>query len=167
MGFYELGNGCDTCATVDNTGYTNVVQNQSNQVNQNTGMYGVVQMGAQPVVQQPTVQHQVATQQQTVQQVVQQQPQPQPEKKVIEAMNNRMSGTTTQNGPTLSLNIPSSMYLLNFGLVILAALACNECFRYFINKAIQLDDGTPMYFVGYAVLAILLAFAVYTYSKRN
>ena len=44
------------------------------------------------------------------------------------------------------------MFYLNLALVVLSALAANECIKYFINKSIQVNDGNPLYFVGYAVL---------------
>jgi hypothetical protein len=54
------------------------------------------------------------------------------------------------------------------GLVVFSALASNECCKYFLNKSLQLNDGSPMYYLAYAVVAILVTFATYTYvSKEN
>ena len=53
------------------------------------------------------------------------------------------------------------------GLVIFSALASNECCKYFLNKSLQLNDGSPMYYLAYAVVAVLLTFAAYTYVSKN
>lgn len=175
MGFYELGNGCDSCAPVTGSQSfnNNVVQNQNNDVSQTNALLasiGVgqpnvsVQMGGQQnaaqMAQQPVVQH-YQPPAQPVKVVAA------PEKVAVQSMNKKMVGKTTQQGPALSLNIPSSVFLLNFGLVILAALAINECCKYYINKTIQLDNGSPLYFAGYAGLIVLLGLCVYVYCQRN
>ena len=161
MGFYELGSGCDSCATVDSPNMH--IPNQTNSVAATNAMLATIQGVQQPNQRNPTAQ-QIAAQ--VAKQPAVQAYQP-PEKKAVQSMNRRMIGKTTQNGPMLSLNIPSSMFLLNLGMVILAALAVNECSRYYINKTIQLDDGSPLYFVGYAAVTILFAVCVYVYSQRN
>ena len=53
------------------------------------------------------------------------------------------------------------------GLVIFSALASNECCKYFLNKSLQLNDGSPMYYLAYAVVAILVTFATYTYVSKD
>lgn len=53
------------------------------------------------------------------------------------------------------------------GLVIFSALAANECCKYFLNKSLQLNDGSPLYYVGYVAVAILLAWAAQTYISKN
>ena len=53
------------------------------------------------------------------------------------------------------------------GLVIFSALASNECCKYFLNKSLQLNDGSPMYYLAYAVVAILVTFAAYTYVSKD
>ena len=53
------------------------------------------------------------------------------------------------------------------GLVVFSALAANECCKYFLNKSLQLNDGSPMYYLAYAVVAVLLTFAAYTYVSKN
>ena len=53
------------------------------------------------------------------------------------------------------------------GLVIFAALAANECCKYFLNKSLQLNDGSPLYYVGYVAVAVLLAWAAETYISKN
>ena len=53
------------------------------------------------------------------------------------------------------------------GLVVFSALASNECCKYFLNKSLQLNDGSPMYYLAYAVVAVLLTFAAYTYVSKN
>ena len=111
----------------------------------------------------------MAQQQPQLQQVVQQSTTVQPEIKqvvpapqqVVQAINRR--GGNGVVAPQLNVNLPSSMFYLNLGLVVLTALSANECFKYFINKAIQVNDGNPLYFVGYAVLTALLTFAVQQY----
>jgi hypothetical protein len=50
------------------------------------------------------------------------------------------------------------------GLVIFSAMALNECCKYFLNKSLQLNDGSPMYYVAYVVVAILLALAANKYA---
>lgn len=161
MGFYELGNGCDSCSELSppNAG----IQNQTNNVATTNAMLATLQNVQQPSERNPSAQ-QIASQ--VARQPAVQQYQP-PEKKAVQSMNQKMISRTTQNGPALSLNIPSSMFLLNFGMVILAALAINECARYYINKTIQLDDASPLYFVGYACITILFAVCVYMYCQRN
>ena len=159
MWFYEIGNGCDSCATLD----TPSVQNYNG--NTNGLMSSVPVSGAVnvPVVQtQPVVQVQ---QPQVVQQSTTVQPQVETPKQVVQSMNNKVNGFT--NGPQLNINLPSSMFYLNLALVVLSALAANECIKYFINKSIQVNDGNPLYFVGYAVLAALLAFAVHSYATKS
>ena len=51
------------------------------------------------------------------------------------------------------------------GLVIFSAMALNECCKYFLNKSLQLNDGSPMYYVAYVVVAILLAMAANKYAS--
>jgi hypothetical protein len=161
MGFYEIGNGCDSCATVG----TPQVQNYNG--NTNGFMSSVPVSGAVNVP--------MAQQQPQVQQVVQQTATVQPENKpvvpapqqVVQSINRR-GGNGLVTGPQVNVNLPSTMFYLNMCLVVLTALAANECFKYFINKSIQVNDGNPLYFVGYAVLTALLAFAVHSYAaKRN
>jgi hypothetical protein len=53
------------------------------------------------------------------------------------------------------------------GLVIFSALASNECCKYFLNKSLQLNDGSPMYYLAYAVVAVLLTFAAYRYFSSS
>jgi hypothetical protein len=53
------------------------------------------------------------------------------------------------------------------GLVIFAALSANECCKYFLNKSLQLNDGSPLYYVGYVAVAVLLAWAAETYISKN
>jgi hypothetical protein len=162
MGFYEIGGGCDSCSEVSSYG-NNGVLNQTNNVAATNAMLATLQGANQPNNRNPTAQ-QIAAQVATQPAIQHYQP---PEKKAIQAMNKKMVGNTTQNGPQLNLNIPSSMFLLNLGMVILAALAINECARYYINKTIQLDDGNPLYFVGYATIAVLFAVCIYMYCQRN
>ena len=59
----------------------------------------------------------------------------------------------------------SKMWIV-LGLVIFSALAGNECCKYFLNKSLQLNDGSPLYYVAYLFVAILLAYASYTYSTK-
>lgn len=53
------------------------------------------------------------------------------------------------------------------GLVIFSALAANECCKYFLNKSLQLNDGSPLYYVGYVAVAVLLSWAADTYIAKN
>jgi len=53
------------------------------------------------------------------------------------------------------------------GLIVFSALASNECCKYFLNKSLQMNDGSPMYYFAYAGVAVLLTFAAYTYLSKN
>jgi hypothetical protein len=53
------------------------------------------------------------------------------------------------------------------GLVVFSALASNECCKYFLNKSLQMNDGSPMYYFAYAGVAVLLTFAAYTYASKS
>jgi hypothetical protein len=46
-------------------------------------------------------------------------------------------------------------------------LAANECCKYFLNKSLQLNDGSPLYYVGYVAVAVLLTWAAETYISKN
>jgi len=62
-----------------------------------------------------------------------------------------------------------SSRVVNFvmlGLVVVAALAWNETAKYHINQAIKFNEGSPMYYVGYAVVATLFAAAAHNYMKN-
>lgn len=61
---------------------------------------------------------------------------------------------------------PGYCYLM-LGLVIVVALAWNETIRFYINQSIKLNDGSPSYYVAYAIVATLLAFGVYMYMKQT
>ena len=53
------------------------------------------------------------------------------------------------------------------GIVIVAALACNETVKYYINQSIKFNDGSPLYYVAYSVIAILLGAAVHHYVNQR
>lgn len=73
-------------------------------------------------------------------------------------------GTLSNQNNTLQHN--SKMWVV-LGLVIFSALAGNECCKYFLNKSMQLNDGSPLYYVAYIGVAILLTYATYTYSTKQ
>lgn len=79
---------------------------------------------------------------------------------------NNTEGFVVANSNQVQVNIPSRMILLNIGIVVLMALAINECSKYYINRAIQTSEGQPHYYLGYAVLVILLAIGVHYLSKH-
>lgn len=84
------------------------------------------------------------------------------------ARNNKLTNlNTVASSNQVQVNIPGKMILLNLGVVFLAALSLNECFKYYINRSIQRAEGQPHYYAGYAVLTLVLVFVVHVVSKRN
>jgi hypothetical protein len=91
------------------------------------------------------------------------------------AANNNKPRTVNQNTsvepfevatPPVQVNIPSKLILLNLATVVLLALAVNETFKYYINRSLQMADGTPHYYAFYAVGAVVLACVMYYTSVK-
>jgi hypothetical protein len=68
-----------------------------------------------------------------------------------------------------NINISNQMmcFIVLIGVVFLAALACNECFRHFINRSLRMEDSWPYLYILYPAIMILVAVAVWTYIKRR
>lgn len=66
----------------------------------------------------------------------------------------------------VQVNIPSRLILANFATVILVALALNEAFKYYINRSLQMADGSPHYYAFYAIGALILSAVMYYVSTR-
>jgi hypothetical protein len=66
----------------------------------------------------------------------------------------------------VQVNIPSRLILANFATVILVALALNEAFKYYINRGLQMADGSPHYYAFYALGSLVLAAVMYYVSTR-
>ena len=201
MGFYELGNGCDSCDTVSSVlpnnmqmdgnsmsgmmspygAQANTVKQYTNTVSSgyahggNMGMMGNGSNGSTmgATTMTTTVPTTIV---QTIPTVIQQQKQmkqitaPGPAMVMVPAANvSRIEGfsdgTTTNIGSLGGMHFDKLWVIL--GLVIFSALASNECCKYFLNKSLQLNDGSPMYYFAYAGVAILLTFAAYTYAIKN
>ena len=208
MGFYELGNGCDSCDTVSSilpnnvnmqmdpnssmvasmvmpygtqnnmvkqyngaiaSGYTTQGSNQGYGGNGSTGST----MGATQTTQMQQMVMVPATSVATVSntgQVMKQVTAPGPVAVVVPAPNSapatasaKVEGFTDGSG---MMSQHSKMWVV-LGLVIFSALAANECCKYFLNKSLQLNDGSPLYYVAYVAVAVLLAFAAHTYATKN
>lgn len=214
MGFYELGNGCDSCDTVQSILPNNVNMQmdpnssmvasmvmpygtQSNMVRQYNGAiasgyatqgsnFGSMGMGStgttmgggqvaatntQAMVMVPASsvaatgtttttagkQVQVAAAG-PVAVVV-------PSSSNSSSNNAKVEGFSDGTGASGWMHDPRKWVVL--GLVIFSALAANECCKYFLNKSLQLNDGSPLYYVGYVAVAILLAWAAETYITKN
>ena len=206
MGFYELGNGCDTCDTVSSVvpnnmnmqmdpnshmvasmgmpygtqnnvpkqynnsvsaGYGNQGLNMGSNMGSNTNSY----MGPTIQTTQPTMVMVPATVSTTTTsngQIIKQVSTP-----------NSLIAQSQKYEPTLSTHklegftdgtsqaMQSSKMWLVLGLVIFSALAGNECCKYFLNKSLQLNDGSPLYYVAYLAVAVLLTYASYTYAIKK
>jgi hypothetical protein len=201
MVFYELGNGCDSCDTVQSILPNNVNMQmdsnssmvasmvmpygtQSNMVKQyngaissgyttqgsnfgsmGTGSSGSTMGATQTMVMVPattTTVTQPATKQVQV-------AAPGPVAVVVPSPNSAAANPTTTKVEGFtdgsSMHDPRKWVIL--GLVVFASLSANECCKYFLNKSLQLNDGSPLYYVGYVVIAILLAWAAETYISKN
>jgi hypothetical protein len=204
MGFYELGNGCDSCESVSSLLPNNINMQmdpnsslvasmvmpygtQNNMVKQyngaiasgyaaqgsNLGSMGMGSSGTtlggtatQAMVVVPTVN--TAGQKQITA--------PGPVAVVVPAAqaapasptassktSNTVEGFASGN---MSVQDMGKCWVV-LGLVVFAALAANECCKYFLNKSLQLNDGSPLYYVAYVGVAVLVAFAAYTYVSKN
>jgi hypothetical protein len=192
--FSSTSNGCDSCSTLDDAFGPSMASNNTAQVNQlltQMTQNGVMNQHANTVMMSSATQPQVVMQQQP--QVVMQ-PVAVPNVATVaannaqaaqakQAMNNMVAKAVGQvannvaavavaegfqaNTPQLELGIPGSMMFMNLGFVILAALACNEAFKYYLNKAIQSAEGQTHYYLAYAVMALLLVVGAHYYTKRN
>lgn len=183
MGFYELGNGCDSCESVAPIMPQNVTMTMDPNSSMASGMMMPYNPASNPMKQynggvvagypqgsnmgsmgngstggtlagQPQAVKQVTTTVTTTSL-----PNTQP---VTSSTQPKVEGFTSSTPNMLK----SGKHWLVLGLVIFTALACNECCKYFLNKSIQLD-GSPMYYVGYVFVAGLLTYAVYTYVNNN
>lgn len=66
----------------------------------------------------------------------------------------------------VQVNIPSRLILANLASVILVALALNEASKYYINRCLQMAEGTPHYYTFYALATLVIASLVYYVSTR-
>jgi hypothetical protein len=66
----------------------------------------------------------------------------------------------------VQVNIPSRLILANLASVILVALALNEASKYYINRCLQMAEGTPHYYAFYAFITLIIASIVYYVSTR-
>ena len=211
MGFFELGNGCDSCDTISpiipnninmqmdtNSAYlanmampygsqANTVQQYNNSITNsgypqqgtNFGSMGSGSsgstMGGQGKPNQQVMMQNMTTStrpSQVVKQIVTTTtttPNVPGTTKVplITQSNNKFEGFSdgTNDGSFDVMHNEKKWIVL--GLVIFSALALNECCKYFLNKSLQLNDGSPMYYVAYAGVAILLTMAANKYSTSN
>lgn len=201
MGFYELGNGCDSCDTVSSImpnnvnmqsvpsylsqasmmapfgtqGTANVSQYThatSSGYPQNGGGMGSMGTGSSGSTMGATTMTTTVptTIVQTIPnvQVQQQKPAKQisgtagPAMVMVPA--NTVEGFSSGSETNNMMNDKKWIVL---GFVVFSALASNECCKYFLNKSLQLNDGSPMYYLAYAIVAVLLTFASYTYISKN
>ena len=200
MGFYELGNGCDSCDTVSSVlpnnmqmdgnsmsgmmspygAQANTVKQYTNTVSSgyahggNMAMMGNGSNGSTmgATTMTTTVPTTIV---QTIPTVIQQQKQmkqvsvPGSSMVMVPAPTARIEGfsdgTSTNIGSLGGMHFDKAWIIL--GLVLFSALASNECCKYFLNKSLQLNDGSPMYYFAYAGVAILLTFTAYTYAIKN
>ena len=202
MGFYELGNGCDSCDTIapinnvnmqsvpsylsqasmmapfGTQGSANVSQythatssgypqNGNGMGSMGTGSSGSTMGATTMTTTVPT------TIVQTIPNVqVQQQTAQKPMKQVsasagpamVMVPSNTVEGFSDGSS---SGGMSNDKKWIVLGLVIFSALASNECCKYFLNKSLQLNDGSPMYYLAYAVVAVLLTLAANTYVNKN
>ena len=217
MGFYELGNGCDSCDTISSIIPTNVnmqstpsylsqasmmspygtqgtstpnvsqyiqatssgyPQTGTNMGSMGTGSSGSTMGATTMTTTVPT------TIVQTIPNMTTQMKQvtaPGPAMVMVpaKANNSNSSGSSSNNYNIESFSDGRGMYdmygggmtcdkkWIILGLIIFSALASNECCKYFLNKSLQLNDGSPMYYLAYAGVAILLTFAAHTYISKN
>lgn len=198
MGFYELGNGCDSCdiiAPINNVnmqsvpsylsqasmmapfgtqGTANVSQYVSATTSgypQNSGMGSMGTGSSGSTMGATTMTTTVPT---TIVQTI---PNVQVHQPTQQATQKPMKQIAASAGPALvsveGFSDGTGSGMMNdkkwivLGLVIFSALASNECCKYFLNKSLQLNDGSPMYYLAYAVVAVLLTFAAYTYVSKN
>lgn len=203
MGFYELGNGCDTCDTVSSIlpnnvnmqmdpnssmvasmvmpyGTQNNMQKQYNGAivsgygsqGSNFGMMGNGSNGSTMGAPQTTQQAMIMVPANTViSQPMKQITAPGPVAVVVPSANSAPATTSTKVAEGFTDGSSGSMMnhkmWIVLGLVIFSALAGNECCKYFLNKSLQLNDGSPLYYVAYVGVAVLLTFATYTYATKN
>ena len=205
MGFYEIGNGCDSCDTIGSIMPNNVnMQSVPSYLSQASMMAPFGTQGSASVSQYThatssgypqngnamgsmgtgssgstmgatTMTTTVPTT--IVQTIPNVQVQQKPMKQIsgtsgpamvmvpantIEGFNGSNSNSSTDNG--IMMNDKKWIIL---GLVVFSSLASNECCKYFLNKSLQLNDGSPMYYLAYAVVAVLLTFAAHTYISKN
>jgi hypothetical protein len=198
MVFYELGNGCDSCDTVqsilpnvnmqmdpNSSMVASMVMpygTQSNMVKQyngaiasgyttqgsNFGSMGTGSSGSTMGSQQQMVVVPAVTAQSAPKQVQVAAPGP---VAVVVPSPNSAPAIPNSSKKVESFTDGSSMYdprkWAVLGLVVFAALSANECCKYFLNKSLQLNDGSPLYYVGYVAVAVLLAWAAETYISKN
>ena len=210
MGFYELGNGCDSCDTVQSILPNNVNMQmdpnssmvasmvmpygtQSNMVRQYNGAiasgyttqgsnFGSMGMGStgstmgggqvatQAMVMVPasTVAAPGTTTAVTTTGKQVQVAAPGPVAVVVPSANSTSNNAKIEGFSDGGANgMQDARKWVVLGLVIFSALAANECCKYFLNKSLQLNDGSPLYYVGYVAVAVLLAWAAETYIAKN
>jgi hypothetical protein len=195
--FSSTSNGCDSCSSLDEAfGPSNGMGAMSstsniNQMLQQATQNGVMNQHANTVgmMGQPAQQPQVVYVQQPAPQVASNNRPAVPNVATVggnnaqpmaakQAMSNMVakavggqvvpaSNTEGFQGQQLELGIPGSMMFMNLGFVVLAALAFNEAFKYYINKAIQSAEGPTHYYLMYAVVAVLLVIGAHFYTKRQ
>jgi len=192
MGFYELGNGCDSCDTISSA----VPNNVNMQMDQNSGLLANMAYGAQANNNMPSSGY---TQQGNnmgnnmgngsttstmgvprQQQQPTQAPQTQPKQVVKQVVTTTTTAQPSASAPSASASqnkvegftndmsenvINNDKKWIVLGLVIFSALASNECCKYFLNKSLQLNDGSPMYYVAYVGVAVLLTMAANKYAS--
>lgn len=211
MGFFELGNGCDSCETLDMSprGVNNMMDagsaaiasmampygTQNNIAKQYTNTvsagyatpqgtnYGYISTGnnattlgvnvqntpTQAMVMVPAT---TTTTTNAAGQIVKQVAAPGPVAVVVPAANTAV-GSSTGAANNKVEGFTDGSYQMDprkwiiLGLVIFSALALNECCKYFLNKSLQLNDGSPLYYVAYAGVAAILTWAVQTYISKN
>ena len=86
-----------------------------------------------------------------------------PQKQIKEVVVEPFEEDATQ---PVQVNIPSRLILTNLAAVVLLALAVNEAFKYYINRGLQMADGSPHYYAFYAVGALVVAGLVHYGSTR-
>jgi hypothetical protein len=86
---------------------------------------------------------------------------------VMPQMNSVGNNVVPNNNGQKKRALVSPTNLVMLGLVIFAALASNESAAYHLNQAVKFNEANPMYYVLYAVVAILLCLAAYHYMTSN
>ena len=158
-----MNNNVNSNSMMNNNVNSNSMMNTTSPMNNNM-MGGMMNNAINTISAPPVMSNNIATAPQI--QMPVQKPQRVMNNSQIMPANNNIQPTPVAPVAQKRVGLVNPYNLIMLGLVIISSLSWNETVKYHINQAVKFNDGSPMYYVAYAAITILVSIAAYNYISK-